>query len=90
MDLLYTLTATFVLLNFVLSGIRIAIGPTKVDRMMAGQLLSTCSVAILLLLAESLNQPNLRTLAIVFVGLAALTSVAFIKHFDQKTSEDDR
>jgi multicomponent Na+:H+ antiporter subunit F len=74
-------TAIFLLLN-ILAGLgRTLRGPTPADRMLAAQLFGTTGVAILVLLAEALNRPALRDVALVFVLLGALATVAFVKRF---------
>lgn len=72
------------MINILLGGVRIARGPTRADRMLAAQFLTTTAVAIFLLLAEVLAQPALRNLALVFVALATLTTVAFAQSYDRK------
>jgi len=73
--------AAFVMINILLGGVRIARGPTRADRMLAAQFLTTASVAIFLLLSEALEQPALRNLSLVFVVLATLTTVAFAQAY---------
>jgi multicomponent Na+:H+ antiporter subunit F len=74
-------TAIFLLLN-ILAGLgRILRGPTPADRMLASQLFGTTGAAILILLAEALERPALRDVALVFVLLGALATVAFVKRF---------
>ena len=63
------------------SGIRIVRGPTRADRMLAAQLLSTTAVAIFLLLSEATGQGAIRNLALVFVALATLTTIAFSQSY---------
>lgn len=80
--------AAFLMINILLGGIRIARGPTRADRMLAAQLLTTGAVAIFLLLAEALAHPVLRTLALAFVTLATLTTIAFTQVYAQKRNPD--
>lgn len=81
MNGLYVGVATFLMVNIILGGIRIARGPTRADRMLAAQFLTTASVAIFLLLAEAFGSPALRNLSLVFVTLATLTTIAFTQAY---------
>jgi multicomponent Na+:H+ antiporter subunit F len=79
MDDLLLLVAAFLLLNVGAGLIRVIRGPSPADRMLAAQLFGTTGVAILLLLAEATATPALRDTALVFVLLAVVLSVAFVK-----------
>jgi multicomponent Na+:H+ antiporter subunit F len=57
---------------------RVLRGPGPVDRMLAALLLGTTTVAVLLLLADWQGQPALRDVALLFVLLATIISVAFV------------
>lgn len=86
--------AIFLLLN-ILAGLgRVVRGPTPADRMLAAQLLGTTGAAILILLAEALGLQALRDVALVFVLLGALATVAFVKRFrsvrESKGEEGER
>jgi multicomponent Na+:H+ antiporter subunit F len=71
--------ALFLLLNVVAGLVRIARGPSPADRMLAAQLFGTTGVAVLLVLAEALQQRALRDVALVFALLAAVLAVTFVK-----------
>lgn len=71
--------ALFLLLNVLAGLVRITRGPAPADRMMAAQLFGTTGVAILLVLAQALNAPDLRNVALVFALLAVLATVAFVR-----------
>ncbi|BCA78454.1 monovalent cation/H+ antiporter complex subunit F [Desulfuromonas sp. AOP6] len=73
--------AIFLLLTIVVGLVRVLKGPTPADRMLAAQLFGTTGVAILLLLAEAMDLPALRDVALVFILLGALATVAFAKRF---------
>jgi multicomponent Na+:H+ antiporter subunit F len=73
-----TLFAVFLLLNILAGLVRVARGPAPVDRMAAAQLFGTMGVAILLVLAELMDEPALRDAALVFAILGALALVAFV------------
>lgn len=77
----YLVMAIFLLLNIFAGLVRVLRGPTPADRMLAAQLFGTTGVAILLLLAEAFGLPALRDVALVFVLLGALATVAFVKRF---------
>lgn len=81
--------AGFIMVNLLLGGVRIARGPGRADRMLAAQFLTTSSVAILLLLAEALERPSLRELALIFVALATLSTVAFVQ-VDRRGEDSSR
>lgn len=79
MSTFFTIVALLLLGTVVTGLIRVHHGPTPADRMLAVQLMGTSSVAILLLLSEALSQPALRNVALVFVVLAILVVVVFVK-----------
>jgi multicomponent Na+:H+ antiporter subunit F len=68
----------FLLLNLVAGTLRVLRGPRPSDRMLAAQLFGTTTVAVLLMLASSSAQPALRDVALLFVLLATILSVAFV------------
>ncbi len=70
--------ATFLLLNLALGLIRVGLGPTAADRMLSALLFGTTTVAVLLVLASWMQMPALRDVALLFVMLAAIISVAFV------------
>ncbi len=80
--------ALFLLLNVIAGLVRIARGPTPADRILAAQLFGTTGVAILLLLAQALEQPALRDVALVFALLAAMTVVGFVHRAWTRGSKD--
>lgn len=59
--------------------IRVVIGPTPSDRMMAAQLLSTSGIGVLLMLAPVIRVPALIDVALVFALLAAVAIIAFTR-----------
>jgi multicomponent Na+:H+ antiporter subunit F len=68
----------FLLLNLVAGTLRVLRGPRASDRMLAAQLFGTTTVAVLLMLGASTAQPALRDVALLFVLLATILSVAFV------------
>ncbi|MBK1632613.1 multiple resistance and pH regulation protein F [Thiohalocapsa halophila] len=59
--------------------VRVVIGPTPADRMMAAQLLGTSGMAVLLLLGLALEVPALLDVALIFALLAAVSVAAFTR-----------
>jgi multicomponent Na+:H+ antiporter subunit F len=78
MSALTTGLALFLLLNLAVGMLRVYWGPTAGDRILAAQLFGTTTVAMLLLLAEAMDLAALRDVALVFVLLATLITVAFV------------
>ncbi|MEE4297583.1 MAG: monovalent cation/H+ antiporter complex subunit F [Wenzhouxiangella sp.] len=68
----------FLILNLVAGMIRIYRGPTLADRMLAALLFSTTTVAALVIMAEWLDAPALRSVALLIVMLASILSLAFV------------
>jgi multicomponent Na+:H+ antiporter subunit F len=71
--------ALLLLLSMSLGLVRVIIGPTPADRMMAAQLLGTSGMAVLLLLAQALDVPALLDVALIFALLAAVSVAAFTR-----------
>jgi len=69
--------------------VRVVIGPTPADRMMAAQLLGTSSIGSLLLLAPALGIPALVDVALIFALLAAVSVVAFTRRRVESRSADE-
>ncbi len=74
----YLVLAVFLLANFFAGFLRIDWGPKPADRMMAAQLFGTIGVGVLVLLAQALELPALRDVALVFALLGALALIAFV------------
>jgi multicomponent Na+:H+ antiporter subunit F len=76
----FLLTAAGLVLAMAALGLlRIFYGPNDVDRMIAAQLIGTCGVAILLLLAAATQVAAITDVALILVLLAAFLSVAFVR-----------
>jgi multicomponent Na+:H+ antiporter subunit F len=71
--------ALLLLLTMSAGLVRIVIGPTPTDRMMAAQLLGTSGIAMLLLLSLALKVPALLDVALIFALLAAVSVAAFTR-----------
>ena len=70
--------SAFLLLTVLAGLVRVLLGPTPADRMLAAQLFGTTGVAILLLLAEALSAPPLTDVALVLALLSILAVVTFV------------
>jgi multicomponent Na+:H+ antiporter subunit F len=70
--------AVFLLLNVATGMLRAHLGPTSSDRMLSALLFGSTVVALLLVFAELDDKPALRQVALLFVLLAAIISVAFV------------
>ena len=71
--------AVLVLLGNIIVGlIRVMRGPTAADRMLAAEMFSTSTVAIVLILATLTGRGALVDVALVFALLAALAVVTFV------------
>jgi len=79
MQVLMMLVSLIVLINVVAGFVRVVRGPTAADRMLAALLFGTGGVAVLLLLSEAMAVPALKDVALVFVVLATVVSVAFVR-----------
>lgn len=72
--------AAIILLISLLAGlVRIVLGPSPADRMLAAQLFGTTGVALLLVLAEAMQQSALRDVALVLALLSVIAMVAFVR-----------
>lgn len=67
------------LASFLLGLIRVVMGPTAMDSMMAAQLTSTVGAAFLVLLSSALSMPTLVDVALVLVLLSAVAVMAFVR-----------
>ncbi|ATG74991.1 hypothetical protein AN401_14920 [Zobellella denitrificans] len=73
-----SLVAGLLLLSLLLGLWRVWWGPAAADRMLAAQLFGTTGIGLLLVLAEAMNEPALRDVALVLAVLAILATVAFV------------
>ena len=79
MNTLLLLLAVVLLLVLLGGLVRVVLGPTPPDRMLAAQLMGTTGVGVLLLLSQALSSESLVDVALVFSLLAALATVAFVR-----------
>jgi multicomponent Na+:H+ antiporter subunit F len=82
------MVALFLLLTVLGGLLRVWLGPTAADRMLAAQLFGTSGTAIALLLAEALDRPALRDVALIYSLLAAVAISTFVKRYGRPFSED--
>lgn len=71
--------AAIIMLTAFLGIVRIQLGPSGADRMLAAMLFGTTGVALALVLAEALGVSGSRDIALVFALLGAIAAVAFVK-----------
>jgi multicomponent Na+:H+ antiporter subunit F len=89
MSELFNIIAVVLMLNLIGGLYRVYRGPSAADRMLAVQLFGTTAVALLLLLAEGLELPALRDVALIFTLLSAPAIVAFVR-LPALLAEDDK
>jgi multicomponent Na+:H+ antiporter subunit F len=81
--------AVVLLIGLVAGLVRVSLGPTTSDRMLAAQLMGTTSVCELLLVARALERPELADVSLVFGLLAAAAVVAFTKFGGELSKGDE-
>jgi multicomponent Na+:H+ antiporter subunit F len=79
MPMVYLVIALLLLAGMAVGLIRIIIGPSPADRMMAAQLLGTSGIGVLLLLSVALGIPALIDVGLIFALLAAVSVAAFTR-----------
>ena len=79
MTLFLTLAAVLLLGTVAAGLVRIFLGPTRADRMMAAQIIGTSGVAVILLIARIEALPELVDIALVLALLTVLAAVAFVR-----------
>jgi len=87
MDVFFIIVIAFLLLNIALGLIRVWRGPTVADRLLTTQLFGTTGMAILLVLAGYLQDPDLLNVVITFNALAILLVIGFVKFWKNKKKE---
>ncbi|WP_416885989.1 monovalent cation/H+ antiporter complex subunit F [Marinospirillum sp.] len=83
----YALCALLLVFALLLGLIRIWRGPLPADRMLAAQLFGTSSVGLSLVLAQWMQLPALRDVALVLALLALMASVAFVARGQPRPAE---
>ncbi|VAX38207.1 Na(+) H(+) antiporter subunit F [hydrothermal vent metagenome] len=79
MSVWYLSFAMIILLSTMVGLLRILLGPTRADRMLAAQLFGTASVAIFLLLGQAFKELFLYDMALVFAMLGAVAVITFVR-----------
>lgn len=88
MTTLLSAVVLFLIINLALGLVRVGLGPTPEDRMLAALLFGSTTVAVLVLLAEIMAIAALRDVALLLVMLAAIISVAFVGLSDAGEEDD--
>lgn len=78
MTAFYFAAALFILLALAGGLARILRGPGSTDRLMAGQLIGSGGVGVLLLLAAAMGQPAIIDVALMLGILAVFASIGFV------------
>ncbi len=81
---LFLLAAIFLLINIVVSLVRVMRGPTDMDRMLSAQVISTQGIALALLLGAAFQFPAAVDLALVFAVLAIVMAVFFVRRYSYR------
>lgn len=89
MSQLFVGVAACLIVNAGVGLVRVVRGPSPLDRVLAVQIMGTTGVAVLLLLAEAGGASSLRDVALIFVLLAAVVSVAFVEGETVRASNDE-
>lgn len=71
--------AVSLLLILLVGLVRVIMGPSNTDRMLAVQLFGTVGVGVLIVLAKAYTQPVLLDVALILALLAPLTLLAFVR-----------
>ncbi|NBC11121.1 MAG: multiple resistance and pH regulation protein F [Planctomycetes bacterium] len=79
MPAVFLAIAVVLLITMAVGLIRVVIGPTPADRMMAAQLLGTSGIGVLLCLMPALALPALIDVGLIFALLAAVSVAAFTR-----------
>jgi multicomponent Na+:H+ antiporter subunit F len=76
---IHVAVALVLLATMSLGLVRVTLGPTPSDRLMAVQLLGTSGIGVLLVLTRPIAVPALVDVALVFALLAAVAVIAFTR-----------
>lgn len=71
--------SALLLLTIIIGLGRVVLGPGRVDRLLAIQLFGTTGTALLLVMAQWLEQPAFRDVALLLGLLAAVASAALVQ-----------
>jgi len=89
MNTFLSIALIVLVVSFILGLIRVFLGPSTEDRMMAIQLIGTTAVAMLILGSALLNMPSSIDVALVLAVLAAVAALALSRQQQTRTSQDD-
>ena len=78
MERFLAVAAAVLVVNVIVGGVRVALGPSARDRVAGVALLSTTGVGALLLIAELVDVPALRTAGLVLVALAVVVVAVLV------------
>lgn len=81
--------ALWLLVMLALGLLRIWLGPSPADRMLAAQLFGTTGTALLLILAQLQQEAALRDAALALALLSVLATVAFVTRSSRPGEDDD-
>jgi multicomponent Na+:H+ antiporter subunit F len=76
-----TVAALILLGTLAIGMLRVLLGPSAADRMIAAQLIGSTGVGVLLLLAPAFALPALMDVALVLALLAAVSVAAFVGRY---------
>lgn len=77
--LITVVVLTVLLLTLLTSLVRVVLGPTRADRLLSLQVMSTAGTAMLLLMAYYGQQPALIDAALIIALLAAVINAALVQ-----------
>jgi multisubunit Na+/H+ antiporter MnhF subunit len=90
MNLVLTLAFGALTLSILLGLVRLARGPSVLDRVLAFDLITTCAVGMILLLSLRWNTALYLELVLIFSLLGFLTTVAFVFYLHRTIEPDER
>jgi len=79
-----------ILVTIIFGFVRVLLGPSKADRLIAAQLFGTAGAAWILLIAYATGKSGLSDIALVLALLAAVTAIAFVKRAWNSPEEETR
>jgi len=85
MHFFYLAVVMVLLLCLIVGLVRVLSGPDNANRMLAAQLFGTISTTIVIVLSVLQNNEEITNVALVFILLASITVIAFLKLAEQAT-----
>ena len=89
MNMFLSIVVMVLVLSFILGLIRIFLGPSTEDRMMAVQLVGTTAVAMLMVFSYLLAMPSAVDVALVLALLAAVAALALSREQQVEVDTND-